>query len=244
MICQFQVGITFKRCKWRSLVATVQLWERHSHTSSAVFGLERNVKASSTEYMDCLNPGLSFDAFIELLFSQCSFPALGSLQSHISHLTSQIEKSVAVPGSKVQQQIIHVLLDLTAELSIKRLYKRLVGLLPQSDVVAFGTRKQQLLRSSRVSTLFTGVNFKHLTWGRGRAPADKDLQEALAVLPQLKGLPNPEGLEDTDKMLCESATKLLQLGFLQIWSFHRIFVYMDTNMDTNLGAVEFDHIYR
>ena len=194
--------------------------------------------------MDCLNPGLSFDAFTELLFSQCAFPALGSLQSSISHLTSQIEKSIAVPGSKVQQQIVHVLLDLTAELSINPLYKRLAGMLPQPDVVAFGARKQQLLRSTRVSTLFTGANFKHLTWARGRAPADKDLQEALEVLPQLKGLPNPEGLEDADKMLCESVTQLLRLGFLQIWSFHRIFVYMDTNLDSSLGAVEFDHIYR
>ena len=235
---QAEINAMLHRCKCRSLVAVMEVWSRHSALSDALFGSKRNLEQCSS-YEKFTNQGLQPGAFFELLVAlEHNSDSLSGTVSWMAGLERQLHDLVS--SLETYSSAVEVLLDVCAELSMHSLYNQLCTLAPTE--VTMEARKRMLLQSSGVSSQCErALSYEEVYWCRGHSPEDADMQEALQLLPTLKGLLE----QDCGRELLCGTTHVLQLFYLHKWCFHRVFGYMDKDApDSLVQASEFDQVLR
>ena len=101
---------------------------------------------------------------------------------------------------------------------------------------------QALLLLHEQFPILQEFTFLEICWARGHAPEDDQLNDALALLPQLRGLSTSQ--KHKDNKLYAPLCQLLRSVYLRKWSLHRIFCFMDNGGDSILQPHEFEQICR
>ena len=240
--------------KERSVFAVLAIWAQHSSFSCALFGAERNLHMEPA-YSAAITAGLTFDSLMDLVMQT---GAGVSARSHLLRWVSDLHELVSVTVAhledirqsssnpfSIHNSIVSVMLDICAELSFEPLFDRLVLLCTcnSMDAPRMELYKQNLLMSLGVSSGCTQeVTYEQCCWARGAAPADKDIIEALQLLPKLKGLQPPPGTAiGAELQLYYQTVHLLRLFYLRKWSINRIFTWKgDTDKSGTLNRAELE----
>lgn len=246
-------ALKFVHSQHRYCDATVvAIWERHSSHAQALVKLKRE---DTTIQVSC-EQGLSFDSFVDLVFSGCIFKNDVVMQECKGLITTIVEKLEAkrdTQGSAhfvtlAEHRIIREMLDICAETSLTDLFDKLQCLIEHPDIIVAGNAKVsirdwrvlQLLSMGVEPSIMANISWDEVQWARGRTPSDDDLKVAVAVLPRLKGLLEPK--EDTDHLeweLYNLTCRVLRLEYLRKWCVHRIFTSLDKSEDRMIDPSEF-----
>ena len=230
--------------------AVVAIWERHSSCAQALVKLKRD----DSEVQVSCEQGLSFDAFVDLVFSGCIVENDTVMRECKSLITTIVEKLQAKHdrmGSThivtlAEHRVIRELLGVCAETSLTDLFDKLQCLIEQPDttetkVPITDWRILQLLSMGVDPCMMANISWDEAQWARGKSPCDGDLKIAVAVLPRLKGLLEPTQ-EDTSQLEWEVynlACRCLRLEYLRKWCVHRIFICLDKSEDGMIDPSEF-----
>ena len=236
--------------------AVVVIWGRHCNYAQALVKLQRN----DSEIQVSCEQGLSFDSFLDLVFSGCIVENDVVMHECKSLITTIVEKLEARRESRgsaqtvtvAEHRIVRELLDICAETSLTDLFDKLHSLTEHPDIMIAGNttetkvsitdwRVLQLLSMGVEPTVMAGISWDEVQWARGRTPSDADLKVAVAVLPRLKGLVEPS-LEDNGQLeweLYNLTCRVLRLEYLRKWCVHRIFTSLDKSEDGMIDPSEF-----
>ena len=277
---QNDVFVLRKRNERRSLCAVMLCWSRHSYHSIAIYGDFRNTKLDDAKYLQYTEDGLTLDAFTDLIMANAfsKWDTAGwaqQLRSSAGILVSLLEGAGTISPDSSPYHMTNLLLNLLAEMTTEDLFNRLCSVM-STNVEPLAARRGTLLMwlpdmfgSASRHTQFT---FEQINWARGLAPEDHELEEALALLPELLGLDESKCtiqidangvLERGAKGLMQFGGKVFGLGrseddtidlfipicqlvrtfYLQKWRMHRIFHFMDDSGDQILQHHECEQVW-
>lgn len=244
-----------KQNKVRSMLAVTGIWARHSSFSCALFGAERNLYMVPA-YSAAIKAGLTFDSFMDLMMQQAQQSQWLCSQTHLLSWVAGLHQLAGVTVAHLEDiwqssshsfsthsHIVSVMLDICAELSFELLFDRLSLCTFNLDAPRMELYKRNLLMSLGVSSgSIQEVTYEQCCWARGAAPADKDIMEALQLLPKLKGLQAPPGTAtEAELQLYHQTVRLLRLFYLKKWSVNRIFTWKgDVDQSSTLNRTELE----
>ena len=241
-----------KRAEMRSVVAVSSIWSRHSYHSVAVHGQTRNIEGTK-QYLEYSQQGLCLDAFTDLIVTdafqttQNKFDTWGaSMHRALNKAVKQLEAAAPIEDGSLYHKAANVLLDLCAEASHYGAYSRLHELTQTAEQPIAARRQQQVMSMQVAPSAYRECTYKQICWARGHSPTDSELEEALAVLPELKGLcePSSSSVSPEELGVYWETCRLLRLMQLHKWSISRTFSFMDGNSDGTHQLHEFEQVCR
>ena len=224
--------------------AVVAIWERHSSHAQAIMSL----KSEGSEKCVSYEQGLTFDSFVDLVFSTCidkNDPVIQECGTLIAIIVEKLEAHQMQQGvehtslSLAEQRIVHELLNICAETSLTDLFNKLQCLTAGTHVSIADWRVLRLISMGVDPTAMANISWDEVQWARGRSPCNNDLGDAIAALPRLKGLLEPS---HKSTRLCELhnlTCRVLRLEYLRKWCVHRVFTFLDKSDDGLISPREF-----
>ena len=233
--------------------AVVAIWERHSTYAQAVNKLQSESRANSGGSVSFSKEGLPFDAFMDLVFSACMVGddrVMQECEYLISTIVQKLEAKYTNQDTigrhtvtPVEQRIVRELLDICAETSLTMLFQRLQRFSPEASKVCITEWRVNQLFSIGADYIdaadMANISWDEVQWARGRSPSDNNLQAAVAILPKLKGLIEPEQGDTMQLDLYIFTCRVLRLEYLRKWCVHRIFQCLDKSGDGTVDPREF-----
>ena len=242
---QRAVWVLRKRNERRSNTVAMLCWSRHSYHSIGIFGPLRNITESNIAYQEYTDEGLTMGAFSDLVLADAvdSDAQWAVEATHLAlEILTNLDKSGPVDTGSFRFQIATVLLDLLAEMSLEDMHAQLCAIMNIDTELLEDRRVALLMSLQAVSRAHMEFTFEESCWARGISPKDCQLEEALIMLPRLRGLVAAQSQEEED--LHTSVCLLLRNVYLRKWCTHRIFEYMDDSGDGRLQSNEFEQVCR